>query len=33
MTSEGNVKESARYWLSKPLEAEESATLLFEHRQ
>lgn len=32
MTAEGNVKELARYWLRKSLEAEESATLLFEHR-
>ncbi len=33
MTAEGNVKELARYWLGKSHEAEESATLLFEHRQ
>lgn len=33
MTAEGSMKELARYWLSKSLEAEESATLLFEHRQ
>ncbi|HEY3423247.1 MAG TPA: HEPN domain-containing protein, partial [Negativicutes bacterium] len=30
---EGNVKALARYWLSKSLEAEESATLLFDHQQ
>lgn len=33
MTVEGSVKELARYWLSKSQEAEESATLLFEHRR
>jgi uncharacterized protein (UPF0332 family) len=31
--TEGNVKALARYWLSKSLEAEESATLLFDHQQ
>ncbi len=33
MTVDDNGKELARYWLSKSLEAEESATLLFNHQQ
>jgi len=33
MTAEGDVKELAQYWLSKSVEAEESATLLFNHQQ
>ncbi len=33
MTADGNVQELARYWLRKSFEAEESATLLFEHQQ
>lgn len=33
MTAGNNVKELARYWLGKSLEAEESATLLFNHQQ